>query len=598
MSELITGQNRTARCAEFDETYVGKKVTAMGWVAVRRDMGSIIFVDLRDRTGLVQIVIDYKNVKEDFEKASHIKNEYVISVEGEVVKRSEATINPKLKTGTIEIIASSIRVLSECDVLPFAIEENSTVSEQTRMKYRYLDLRRPDMQRNLMVKNKIANITRNFFYDEGFIEVETPMLTRSTPEGARDYLVPSRVNPGTFYALPQSPQLFKQILMLAGYDRYIQIARCFRDEDLRADRQPEFTQIDMEMSFVHEDDVIELQERYIQKLFKEVLNRDVEIPFLRMPYNEAMERFGSDKPDLRFGMELKDLSDIFDGCEFKVFADTIKKGGSVRAICVPGAAGYTRKQVDELIDFVKIYKAKGLASFAIENGEYKSNILRFMNEDQIQKIIERMGAKEGDLVLFVADKNDVVFASLGALRCEMAKRLNLINPDDYKFLWVTDFPMFEWNEEENRCKAVHHPFTAPKDEDIELIDKEPLKVRAQAYDIVLNGTELGGGSIRIHSNELQKKVFKALGFSEEEANEKFGFLLNAFKYGVPPHGGLAYGFDRLVMLMLNLESIRDTIAFPKDKNATCQMSEAPNVVDNKQLEELSIKLDLKETENM
>ena len=579
MSELITGQNRTARCAEFDETYVGKKVTAMGWVAVRRDMGSIIFVDLRDRTGLVQIVIDYKNVKEDFEKASHIKNEYVISVEGEVVKRSEATINPKLKTGTIEIIASSIRVLSECDVLPFAIEENSTVSEQTRMKYRYLDLRRPDMQRNLMVKNKIANITRNFFYDEGFIEVETPMLTRSTPEGARDYLVPSRVNPGTFYALPQSPQLFKQILMLAGYDRYIQIARCFRDEDLRADRQPEFTQIDMEMSFVHEDDVIELQERYIQKLFKEVLNRDVEIPFLRMPYNEAMERFGSDKPDLRFGMELKDLSDIFDGCEFKVFADTIKKGGSVRAICVPGAAGYTRKQVDELIDFVKIYKAKGLASFAIENGEYKSNILRFMNEDQIQKIIERMGAKEGDLVLFVADKNDVVFASLGALRCEMAKRLNLINPDDYKFLWVTDFPMFEWNEEENRCKA-------------------PLKVRAQAYDIVLNGTELGGGSIRIHSNELQKKVFKALGFSEEEANEKFGFLLNAFKYGVPPHGGLAYGFDRLVMLMLNLESIRDTIAFPKDKNATCQMSEAPNVVDNKQLEELSIKLDLKETENM
>ena len=354
----------------------------------------------------------------------------------------------------------------------------------------------------------------------------------------------------------------------------------------------------MEMSFVHEDDVIELQERYIQKLFKEVLNRDVEIPFLRMPYNEAMERFGSDKPDLRFGMELKDLSDIFDGCEFKVFADTIKKGGSVRAICVPGAAGYTRKQVDELIDFVKIYKAKGLASFAIENGEYKSNILRFMNEDQIQKIIERMGAKEGDLVLFVADKNDVVFASLGALRCEMAKRLNLINPDDYKFLWVTDFPMFEWNEEENRCKAVHHPFTAPKDEDIELIDKDPLKVRAQAYDIVLNGTELGGGSIRIHSNELQKKVFKALGFSEEEANEKFGFLLNAFKYGVPPHGGLAYGFDRLVMLMLNLESIRDTIAFPKDKNATCQMSEAPNVVDNKQLEELSIKLDLKETENM
>ena len=598
MSELITGQKRTARCAEFDETYVGKKVTAMGWVAVRRDMGSIIFVDLRDRTGIVQVVIDAKNVGEDFEKASHIKNEYVLSIEGEIVKRSEATINNKLKTGNIEIIAKNIRVLSECDVLPFAIEENSNVAEQTRMKYRYLDLRRPDMQKNLMLKSKISNITRNFFDNEGFIEVETPMLTKSTPEGARDYLVPSRVNPGRFYALPQSPQLFKQLLMLSGYDRYIQIARCFRDEDLRADRQPEFTQIDMELSFVDEDDVMEIQERYLKELFKKVLDIDIKIPFLRMPYSEAMERFGSDKPDLRFGMELKNLSDIFAGCDFKVFADTIAKGGSVRAICVPGAASYTRKQVDELIDFVKVYKAKGLASFAIENGEYKSNILRFMSEEQINKVIEKMDAKEGDLVLFVADKNDVVFAALGALRCEMAKRLNMIDEKEYNFLWVTDFPMFEYDEEDKRYYAVHHPFTAPKDEDIELMDEDPGKVRAKAYDIILNGTELGGGSIRIHSRDLQKKVFGVLGFSEKDAEERFGFLLNAFKYGVPPHGGLAYGLDRLVMLMLGLDSIRDTIAFPKDKNASCQMTEAPGTVDDKQLEELSIKLDIKETENM
>ena len=598
MSELITGQKRTARCAEFNETYVGKKVTAMGWVAVRRDMGSIIFVDLRDRTGIVQVVIDAKNVKDDFEKASHIKNEYVISVEGEVVKRSNETINPKLKTGNIEIIAKSIRVLSECDILPFAIEENSNVAEQTRMKYRYLDLRRPDMQRNLMIKSKISNITRNFFDKEGFLEIETPMLTKSTPEGARDYLVPSRVNPGKFYALPQSPQLFKQLLMLSGYDRYIQIARCFRDEDLRADRQPEFTQIDMELSFVDEEDVMEIQERYLKELFKEILDVDIKIPFKRMPYNEAMERFGSDKPDLRFGMELKDLSDIFAGCDFKVFADTIDRGGSVRAICVKGAAGYTRKQIDELIDFVKVYKAKGLASFAIENGEYKSNILRFMKEEQINKVIERMEAKEGDLVLFVADKNEIVFASLGALRCEMAKRLNMIDEKEYKFLWVTDFPMFEYDEEDKRYYAVHHPFTAPKDEDIEFIDTDPSKVRAKAYDIILNGTELGGGSIRIHSRELQKKVFKALGFTEEDAEERFGFLLNAFKYGVPPHGGLAYGFDRLVMLMLGLDSIRDTIAFPKDKNASCQMTEAPGSVDNIQLEELSIKLDIKGNDNV
>ena len=594
MSELITGQKRSARCTEFTEADVGKNVTVMGWVDTRRDMGKIIFVDLRDRSGIIQVVIDDRVSAEDFEKASHIKNEYVISVEGVVNKRDDSKVNPKLKTGTIEVIAKSVRILSECDTLPFQIEEADQVGDQTRLKYRYLDLRSKSMQRNLKLKSDIFHITRNFFHDEGFIEVETPMLNKSTPEGARDYLVPSRVNPGMFYALPQSPQLFKQILMLSGYDRYIQIARCFRDEDLRADRQPEFTQIDMELSFVDEDDVIDVNERYLKKIFKEIKGIDIETPFMRMPYDEAMRRFGSDKPDLRFGMELTDMSDIFAGCEFKVFADTIAKGGSVRTITVPGAANYTRKQIDELIEFVKIYKAKGLASFAIENGEYKSNILRFMSEDIIAKVVERANAKEGDLVLFVADTNEVVFAALGALRCEMAKRLNLINKDEYKFLWVVDFPMFEWDEENNRCKAVHHPFTAPKDEDLAFMEERPLDVKAKAYDIVLNGTELGGGSIRIHSREVQRRVFNLLGFTDEQAQARFGFLLDAFKYGVPPHGGLAYGLDRLVMLVLGLDTIRDTIAFPKDKSASCQMSEAPNVVDEKQLDELHIKLNLPE----
>lgn len=593
MSELITGQKRTARCGEINESFVGKKVTVMGWVSVRRDMGSIIFVDLRDRSGIVQIVIDSKNVAGDFAKASKVKSEYVLSIEGTVVKRNESNINSKISTGTIEIISESIRILSECDTLPFAIEENSSVSESTRMQYRYLDLRRPDMQRNLILKSKISNITRSFFDTEGFIEVETPILTKSTPEGARDYLVPSRVNEGRFYALPQSPQLFKQLLMLSGYDRYIQIARCFRDEDLRADRQPEFTQIDMELSFVDEDDIMAIQEKYLKHLFKQTLNVDITVPFQRMPYKEAMERYGSDKPDTRISMELKDLSDIFAGCEFKVFADTVSRGGSVRAITVPGAAGYTRKQVDELIEFVKIYKAKGLASFAIENGEYKSNILRFMTEDQIAKVVQITEAKEGDLVLFVADSNEIVFAALGALRVEMAKRLNMLDDKQYNFLWVTEFPMFEYDQEDKRYYAVHHPFTAPMDEDIELLDSDASKVRAKAYDIVLNGTELGGGSIRIHSRELQQKVFNLLGFTDEEAQERFGFLLNAFKYGVPPHGGLAYGLDRLVMLMLGLDSIRDTIAFPKDKSAKCPMTDAPGTVDTKQLDELNIQLKTK-----
>jgi len=593
MSEQITGQKRTLRCAEFSNKLVGTEVCAMGWVDVRRDMGKIIFVDLRDRSGIMQVVIDDRVSKKDFKKACSLKNEFVISVVGTLAKRSADKVNPKLPTGELEIIANEIRILSECDTLPFQLDEG-VVAEQTRMKYRYLDLRRAAMQKNLKFKSDISNFTRNFFNDEGFIEIETPMLTKSTPEGARDYLVPSRVNEGCFYALPQSPQLFKQLLMLSGYDRYIQIARCFRDEDLRADRQPEFTQIDMELSFANEEDVMEVNERYIKELFKKLLNVDVKIPFARMSFEESMNRYGSDKPDLRFGMELVNVSDIFEGCEFKVFADTIKSGGSVRTITVKGAAGYTRKQVDELIDFVKIYKAKGLATFAIENGEYKSNILKFMTEDQIKKLVVKTKAEENDLVLFVADKDEIVFAALGALRCEMAKRMNCINKEEYKFLWVVDFPMFELDEENNRCKAVHHPFTAPKDEDLEMLEKEPLKVRAKAYDIVLNGTELGGGSIRIHSQELQKRVFKLLGFTEEDAQERFGFLLNAFKYGVPPHGGIAYGLDRLVMLMLDLESIRDTIAFPKDKNASCQMTDAPSNVDEKQLKELNIKLDLVE----
>ena len=594
MSELITGQKRSARCAEFSVNDIGKKVTAMGWVDTRRDMGKIIFVDLRDRSGIIQVVIDDRVSPEDFEKASRIKNEYVISVEGTLSKREESKINPKLETGEIEIIADSVRILSEWDTLPFQIGEADGVADSTRLKYRYLDLRNNFMQRNLKIKSDIMNATRNFFYKEGFIEIETPMLNKSTPEGARDYLVPSRVNPGMFYALPQSPQLFKQLLMLSGYDRYIQIARCFRDEDLRADRQPEFTQIDMELSFVDEDDVIDVNERYLKYIFKEILGIDIKTPFMRMPYDEAMRRFGSDKPDLRFGMELTDMSDIFEGCEFKVFADAIKNGGSVRTITVKGAANYTRKQIDELIDFVKIYKAKGLASFAIENGEYKSNILRFMSEDIIKKVIERADAKENDLVLFVADSNEIVYAALGALRCEMARRMNLIPKNVYKFLWVTDFPMFEKDEEKGRVKAVHHPFTMPKETDLEFMEERPLDVKAKAYDIVLNGTELGGGSIRIHSREIQGRVFNLLGFTSEQAQARFGFLLDAFKYGVPPHGGLAYGLDRLVMLMLGLDTIRDTIAFPKDKSASCLLSDAPNVVDEKQLKELHIKLDLEE----
>lgn len=586
MSENIV--IRTAKCGEITNEFLEKEVTVCGWVQKFRNKGSIAFIDLRDISGIVQAVIDEENIKKLTTVISKIKNEYVLSITGKVVKRYSP--NEKIKNGDIEIAVADIKILSECDVLPFQIEDDSNVNDSLKMKYRYLDIRRPSIQKNMIFKNKLLNLTRNFFYNENFIEIETPILTNSTPEGARDYLVPSRVNSGNFYALPQSPQIFKQLLMLSGYDRYIQVARCFRDEDLRADRQPEFTQIDMELSFVNIEDIIDIQERFLKHAFKEMLDVEIKTPFLKMPYKEAMERFGSDKPDLRFGMELRDLTDIFKGTEFKAFDDVIKSGGSIRAINVKGSANYTRKQIDELTEFVKTYGAKGLATFSIVEREFKSSILKFLDKDQADKIVSRMGIADGDLVLIVADKNKVVFDSLGALRCEVAKRENLIDNKDYKFLWVTEFPMFEYSEEEGRFVAMHHPFTSPMDEDIDNLLTDKASVRAKAYDIVLNGVELGGGSIRIHSREVQEKVFEALGFSKENAYEKFGFLLNAFKYGVPPHGGLAYGLDRLLMLMIGVPSIRDVIAFPKDKNASCAMTGAPGEVSLAQLKELGIKL--------
>ena len=597
MSESMQGLHRTHRCTEVSNANIGEKVTVMGWVQKRRNLGSLIFIDLRDRSGILQLVFDEPKVgSEGFAKAGTLRSEFVIAVEGTVQKRS-AAVNENLKTGDIEVIAESIRILSESQTPPFQIEENSQTKDEIRLKYRYLDLRRPDIQRNLMLRSKVAYLMRDFMAKEGFLEIETPILCKSTPEGARDYLVPSRVHPGSFYALPQSPQLFKQLLMASGYDRYFQIAKCFRDEDLRADRQPEFTQADMELSFVDIDDVLDVNERLLKYIFKEAIGVDVELPLKRMPWQEAMDRFGSDKPDTRFGMELKDVSDFVKDCGFGVFTSALEQGGSVRGINAEGQGAMPRKKIDKLVEFAKGYGAKGLAYLSVqEDGSYKSSFAKFMTEEELKNLVAAMDGKPGDLLLFAADKNKIVWNVLGALRLEIAKELDLLDPNQYNFLWITEFPLLEWSDEENRYMAMHHPFTMPMEEDWDKIDTDPGAVRAKAYDIVLNGTELGGGSVRIHQSDIQEKMFEVLGFTKERAHEQFGFLLDAFSYGVPPHAGLAYGLDRLVMHMVHADSIRDVIAFPKVKDASDLMSNAPDIVDEKQLEELCIKVDEKEVE--
>ncbi len=593
MAESMKGLRRTHRCTEVSSSNIGETVTVMGWVQKRRNLGSLIFIDLRDRSGLLQIVFDEPKVgSEGFAKAETLRSEFVVAVTGRVEKRS-AAVNENLKTGDIEIIASDIRILSEAETPPFPVEENSQTKEDMRLRYRYLDLRRPDIQRNLMMKSKVAMLLRNFMAKEGFLEIETPILTKSTPEGARDYLVPSRVHPGSFYALPQSPQLFKQLLMCSGYDRYFQIARCFRDEDLRADRQPEFTQADMELSFVDVDDVIDVNERLLQYVFKEAVGVEVELPIPRMPWQEAMDRFGSDKPDTRFGMELVNVSETVADCGFGVFTSALQQGGSVRGINVKGQGTMPRKKIDKLVEFAKGYGAKGLAYLAVnEDGSYKSSFAKFMTEEELKALSEKMQGEPGDLLLFAADKNKVVWDVLGALRLELARQLDLIDKNQYNFLWITEFPLLEWSEDENRFMAMHHPFTMPMEEDWDKIDSDPGAVRAKAYDIVLNGTELGGGSVRIHQDDIQEKMLEVLGFTKESAYEQFGFLLNAFKYGVPPHAGLAYGLDRMIMLMMHCDSIRDVIAFPKVKDASCLMTDAPSVVDEKQLDELSLSIEV------
>ena len=598
MSEMLSGWKRTNYCAEVSETEVGKELTLMGWAGTWRNLGALIFIGLRDRTGTMQLVFDENTLtKEQFELAESIRSEYVLAVKGTLQKRTPDMVNKNMKTGEYEVIVKEFKILSKAQTPPIYIKDDLDAKEELRLKYRYLDLRRPCMQEILKMRHKIARIARDYFAENGFFEIETPMLCKSTPEGARDYLVPSRVHPGKFYALPQSPQLFKQLLMLSGFDRYMQIARCFRDEDLRADRQPEFTQIDLEMSFVEEEDVMSVNERFMQRLMKETIDVDVELPLLRLPWDEAMRRFGSDKPDMRFGLELCDMSDIVADCGFSVFTGAIAAGGSVRAICVPGGvAAFTRKNIDELTEFVKIYKAKGLAWMSLKPDGLQCSFAKFLSEEQIKAIQERAGAHEGDIIFFVADKNVVVFAALGALRCEIAKRMKLINENEYKLLWVTDFPQFEWSDEEGRYMAMHHPFTCPKDEDVQYLDTDLARVHAKAYDIVMNGYEIGGGSIRIHSEELQERMFEALGFTKEQAWERFGFLMEAFKYGTPPHGGMAYGLDRLVMLITGTTNIRDVIAFPKVQTAADLMSGAPDFVDDKQLSELYIETTKKEEE--
>ena len=592
MAESMQGLHRTCRCAEVTTQMVGSEVTLMGWVQKARDKGGIIFVDLRDRSGIMQLIFENGSIDEEgFAKAGKLRSEFVIAVTGTVEKRGGA-VNENLATGEIEVRAKSLRVLSEAEVPPFPVEENSKTKEDVRLKYRYLDLRRPDLQRNLILKSRVMQLTRSFFTNEGFLEIETPMLGKSTPEGARDYLVPSRVHPGCFYGLPQSPQLYKQLLMCSGYDRYIQIARCFRDEDLRADRQPEFTQIDMELSFVDVDDVIDVNERYLSYLFKEVLGIDVKLPIKRITWQEAMDRFGSDKPDMRFGMELHDVSDIVKNCGFSVFTGALEAGGSVRGINAEGQGSMPRKKIDKLVEFAKGYGAKGLAYIAIaEDGTRKSSFAKFMTDEEMDALVAAMDGKAGDLLLFAADKKKLVYDVLGALRLELAKQMDLLDKNEYRFVWVTEFPLLEWSEEENRFTAMHHPFTMPMDEDIPLLDTDPGAVRAKAYDIVLNGNEIGGGSVRIHQDDIQERMFKELGFTPEAAYEQFGFLLDAFKYGVPPHAGLAYGLDRLVMLIAKVDSIRDVIAFPKVKDASCLMTQAPQRVSEAQLDELGLEVE-------
>ena len=589
MAESMVGLKRTHRCTEVTTAHIGQEVTVMGWVQKSRNKGGIIFVDLRDRSGILQIIFEENDCgAENFAKAEKLRSEFVVAVTGRVEARSGA-VNTNLATGAIEIRANSMRILSESETPPFPIEENSKTKEELRLKYRFLDLRRPDLQKNLMIRSQVATLTRAFLASEGFLEIETPTLIKSTPEGARDYLVPSRVHPGSFYALPQSPQLFKQLLMCSGYDRYFQLARCYRDEDLRADRQPEFTQIDMELSFVDVDDVLDVNERLLKKLFKEICGFDVQLPIPRMTWQEAMDRFGSDKPDLRFGMELKNVSEVVKGCEFAVFKGALENGGSVRGINAQGQGHMPRKKIDALVEYAKGFGAKGLAYVAIsEDGTVKSSFAKFMKEEEMTALICAMDGKPGDLLLFAADRNKVVFDVLGNLRLELARQLDLLKKDDFKFLWVTEFPLLEYSEEEDRYVAMHHPFTMPMDEDLQYIDSDPGRVRAKAYDIVLNGVEMGGGSVRIHQADIQSKMFEVLGFTPERAGEQFGFLLEAFKYGVPPHAGLAYGLDRVVMLMVGADSIRDVIAFPKVKDASCLMTEAPGQVDEKQLEELHI----------
>ncbi len=590
MAELLTtNDKRTCLCAELSAANVGEQVCVMGWAQKQRDLGALIFIDLRDRSGIVQLAFDDATDREAFDKAFTVRAEFVLCAHGTVRRRGEGAINKNIPTGEIEIAVSELKILSASQTPPFEIVENSPVKPELRLQHRYLDLRRPDMAYNIMARSKITKLARDYYANNGFIDIETPCLIAPTPEGARDYLVPSRVHHGKFYALPQSPQLYKQLLMVSGFDRYFQIARCFRDEDLRADRQPEFTQIDTEMSFVNEDDVMRMHEGFLKFMFKEFYGIDLGGDFIRMPYAEAMDRFGSDKPDIRFGFELKNLSDILAGTEFKVFAGAIANGGSVRAINVNGGASMSRKEIDALVEFVKTYKAKGLAWLKwAENGDISSSYAKFLTEAENEAIKARMEAKPGDLILIVADKNSVVFDALGALRCHCAKKMGLCDPKDFKFLWVTEFPLLEYSEEDGRFYAKHHPFTMPMEEDLQYIDSDPGRVRAKAYDIVLNGTELGGGSIRIHSGEIQSKMFEVLGFTPEDAQEKFGFLLEAFKYGVPPHGGLAFGLDRVVALSIGLEDIRDVIAFPKVQNASELMTKCPSPADEKALAELAI----------